>query len=187
MPEGIHKGWEFPTCQLRGHFLGHWLSAAAMHYQETGDEQIRAKADAIVAELAECQTENGGRWVGPIPEKYLYRIAAGKQVWAPHYTIHKVFMGLLDMYSLAGSELALQIAERFADWFYEWSGKYSREEFDDILDFETGGMLEIWAQLYGITGNPRYRELMERYYRGRLVDADGYKRQLLSMGVPSYG
>ena len=22
MPEGIHKGWEFPTCQLRGHFLG---------------------------------------------------------------------------------------------------------------------------------------------------------------------
>lgn len=171
MPEGIHKGWEFPTCQLRGHFLGHWLSAAAMHYQETGDEQIRAKADAIVAELAECQKENGGRWVGPIPEKYLYRIAAGKQVWAPHYTIHKVFMGLLDMYSLAGSELALQIAERFADWFYEWSGKYSREEFDDILDFETGGMLEIWAQLYGITGNPRYRELMERYYRGRLFDA----------------
>ena len=84
MPEGIHKGWEFPTCQLRGHFLGHWLSAAAMHYQETGDEQIRAKADAIVAELAECQKENGGRWVGPIPEKYLYRIAAGKQVWAPH-------------------------------------------------------------------------------------------------------
>ena len=87
MPEGIHKGWEFPTCQLRGHFLGHWLSAAAMHYQETGDEQIRAKADAIVAELAECQKENGGRWVGPIPEKYLYRIAAGKQVWAPHYNI----------------------------------------------------------------------------------------------------
>ena len=28
--EGMHGGWEFPTCQLRGHFLGHWLSAAAM-------------------------------------------------------------------------------------------------------------------------------------------------------------
>ena len=26
-------GWEDPSCQLRGHFLGHWLSAAAMRYQ----------------------------------------------------------------------------------------------------------------------------------------------------------
>ena len=27
--DDIHWGWESPTCQLRGHFLGHWLSAAA--------------------------------------------------------------------------------------------------------------------------------------------------------------
>ena len=27
-PEDIHWGWEAPTCQLRGHFLGHWLSGA---------------------------------------------------------------------------------------------------------------------------------------------------------------
>ena len=32
IPGDIHGGWESPTCQLRGHFLGHWLSAAAMHY-----------------------------------------------------------------------------------------------------------------------------------------------------------
>lgn len=25
----LHWGWEAPICQLRGHFLGHWLSAAA--------------------------------------------------------------------------------------------------------------------------------------------------------------
>ena len=24
----IHWGWEAPVCQLRGHFLGHWISAA---------------------------------------------------------------------------------------------------------------------------------------------------------------
>ena len=24
-PEHIHWGWESPTCQVRGHFLGHWL------------------------------------------------------------------------------------------------------------------------------------------------------------------
>ena len=143
--ENMHGGWEFPTCQLRGHFLGHWLSAAAIHYHATGDMELKAKADVIIAELEECQKENGGQWVGSIPEKYLYRIAAGKQVWAPHYTIHKVFMGLLDMYEYAGNQTALRIAGNFADWFYDWSAGYSREEFDDILDFETGGMLEVWA------------------------------------------
>ena len=168
--ENMHGGWEFPTCQLRGHFLGHWLSAAAVHYHASGDMEIRAKADVIVAELEECQKENGGQWVGPIPEKYFYRIAAGKQVWAPHYTVHKVFMGLLDMYEYAGNQTALRVAENFADWFYDWSAGYSREEFDDILDFETGGMLEVWAQLYGFTKKQKYLELMERYYRGRLFD-----------------
>ena len=43
--EGMHGGWEFPTCQLRGHFLGHWLSAAAIHYHATGDKEMKAKAN----------------------------------------------------------------------------------------------------------------------------------------------
>jgi DUF1680 family protein len=41
---------------------------------------------------------------------------------------------------------------------------------DDILDVETGGLLEIWAELYGITKEENYLTLMERYYRGRLFD-----------------
>ena len=168
--EKIHGGWEFPTCQLRGHFLGHWLSAAAMEYASTGDKELKAKADHIVDELAVCQKENGGEWVGSIPEKYLYRIAEGKTVWAPHYTVHKTFMGLLDMYRYAGNQKALEIALRWAKWFSRWSGQFTREEFDDILDVETGGMLEIWSELYGITGEPEHKQLMERYYRGRLFD-----------------
>ena len=61
-PEDIHGGWESPLCELRGHFLGHWLSAAAMHYEATGNEQVRAKAEEIVEELAACQKDNGGQW-----------------------------------------------------------------------------------------------------------------------------
>ena len=168
--EHIHGGWESPTCQLRGHFLGHWLSAAAMHYYASGNSEIKAKADAIVEELADCQIDNGGQWVSSIPEKYLYWIAKGKNIWAPQYTIHKIFMGLLDMYQYAQNQLALHIAINFSKWFYEWSGKYSREEFDDILDHETGGMLEIWVQLYEFTKEKMYLTLMDRYYRGRLFD-----------------
>lgn len=165
-----HKGWESPVCQLRGHFLGHWLSAAAIHYNMSGDMELKAKADAIVDELAECQMDNGGQWVGPIPEKYLYWIAKGKEVWAPQYTLHKVFMGLVDMYIYAENHKALEIADRFADWFLAWSGQFSREEFDNILDVETGGMLEVWAELLNITGKEKYKVLLERYYRGRLFE-----------------
>ena len=168
--EGIHGGWEYPTCQLRGHFLGHWLSAAAMRYTATGDREIKAKADAIVDELAACQQNNGGEWIGPIPEKYLDWIAQGKEVWAPQYTLHKVLMGLVDMYELAGNETALQIAVAFSKWFFTWTAKFSRKEMDDILDVETGGMLEIWAQLLAITGDPMYRTLLDRYYRARLFE-----------------
>lgn len=167
---GFMKGWEDSTCQLRGHFLGHWLSAAALRYEETGDGELKAKADAIIQELALCQKDNGGEWVCPIPEKYLHWIAKGKMVWAPQYTIHKLFMGLVDVYQYMELPLALEIADKLADWFYRWSGEFTREQFDNILDVETGGMLEIWVQLYAITGKDKYKTLMERYYRGRLFD-----------------
>ena len=169
-PKGIHGGWESPLCELRGHFLGHWLSAAAMHYEATGNEVVKAKADEIIEVLAKCQEENGGRWVASIPEKYLYRIGNKKPVWAPQYTIHKTFMGLLDMYELAGNEQALEIAIRFGEWFYDWSGRYNTEQFQRILDVETGGMLEIWAILYRLTQKNIFQELMDRYYRNSLFD-----------------
>ncbi len=169
-PKGCHWGWESPTCQLRGHFLGHWLSAAAKRFAATGDAEIKGKADHIITELARCQEENGGEWVGSIPEHYLTWITKGKKVWAPHYTLHKTLMGLWEMYALAGNEQALEILTKWAGWFHRWSGQFTREEFDDILDVETGGMLEIWANLYGVTGSPEHRELIERYDRPRLFN-----------------
>src|SRR5437868_4456303 len=30
-------GWEAPDCELRGHFVGHYLSACALMYASTGD------------------------------------------------------------------------------------------------------------------------------------------------------
>ncbi|MGH2346496.1 MAG: beta-L-arabinofuranosidase domain-containing protein [Chloroflexota bacterium] len=169
-PEGCHWGWESPTCQLRGHFLGHWLSAAAKRFAATGDVEIKGKADHIVAELARCQAENGGEWVGSIPETYLDWVARGKRVWAPHYTLHKTLMGLWEMYSLTGNEQALTVIKNWARWFHRWTGQFSRAQLDDILDVETGGMLEIWANLYGVTGSPEHRDLIERYDRPRLFD-----------------
>ncbi len=169
-PAEIHWGWESPTCQLRGHFPGHWLSAAAHLYANTGDSEVKGKADRIVSELARCQQENGGEWAGSIPEKYFDWIARGKRVWAPHYTVHKTLMGLYDMYALAGNEQALAVLTNWARWFHRWSGQFTRAQMDDILDVETGGMLEVWANLYGVTGREEHLDLVRRYDRPRLFD-----------------
>lgn len=163
-------GWEDPSCQLRGHFLGHWLSAAAIRYYEMGDKELWSKAYSIVEELEICQKDNGGRWVAPIPEKYLYWIGQGRSIWAPQYNMHKLFMGLVDVYKYMEIDLALTVADKLADWFLEWSDGYTREEFDDILDVETGGMLEVWAELLYITKDSKYEKLLKKYYRGRLFE-----------------
>jgi len=169
-PEGIHWGWESPTSEVRGHFLGHWLSAAARIYSVAADMEAKAKAEHIVAELARCQRENGGEWAGSIPPAYLEWVARGKRVWAPHYTLHKTLMGLYDMYALAGSEQALEILMAWARWLHRWTSPFTRQQMDDILDVETGGMLEAWANLYGVTHEQAHLELMHRYDRPRLFD-----------------
>ena len=48
-------GWESPTGELRGHSLGHYLSALSLMYASTGDAQFKQRADHIVGELAKCQ------------------------------------------------------------------------------------------------------------------------------------
>ncbi|HEX2911500.1 MAG TPA: beta-L-arabinofuranosidase domain-containing protein [Chloroflexia bacterium] len=93
-----------------------------------------------------------------------------KTTWAPHYTIHKTLMGLVDACRYAGNEEALAILKQAANWFYRWTGQFNREQMDDILDFETGGMLEVWADLYGFTGEASHLELLQRYTLHRLFE-----------------
>ena len=160
----MYWGWESPMGQLRGHFLGHYLSACAYMWAETGDAAIKQRADFIVSELARCQRINGGEWVGSIPEKYLYLMADGQPMWSPQYTLHKTLMGLYDMYAVAGNQQALEVLDKMADWMYRWTSEMiEKKKTSAILNGETSGMLEIWASMYGLTGKEKYRELMDRY------------------------
>ena len=168
--DDMHWGWESPMCQVRGHFTGHWLSAAARLAQCTGDKEVQARVDKMIDQMEVCQQRNGGEWLGSIPEKFLTFIAEDKGVWAPQYTLHKTLMGLYDAYTFAGSEKALALLTNCAAWFYTWTSEFSREQMDDILDYETGAMMEAWANLYGVTGDPKHLELMQRYERSRLFN-----------------
>ncbi len=165
-----HWGWETPGGQLRGHFLGHWMSAAAREVSTTGDAALAAKLQEVVTELERCQQENGGEWVWAISPRYLDRLSSGRTIWAPQYAMHKLLMGLVDTYREVDDDRALAIAEGAAAWLDRWSEGFDEQHFDDILDVETGGMLEVWADLLEITGDDRYRRLLDRYWRGRLFD-----------------
>ena len=114
----LHWGWESPACQLRGHFLGHWMSAAAMLSASDGDSELKEKLSKIVDELERCQIRNGGKWVGSIPEKYFKFMESEDYIWSPQYTMHKTLMGLVDAYRYAGIEKALKIADALAQVKY---------------------------------------------------------------------
>jgi uncharacterized protein len=79
-------------------------------------------------------------------------------------------MGLHEMFALAGNEQALDMMVSWARWFHRWTGRFSRAQMDDILSVETGGMLEVWANLYGITGTQEHLDLVQRYDRPRFFD-----------------
>lgn len=159
----LHWGWEAPICQLRGHFLGHFLSASSMIYASTGDIELKAKLDVIVSELARCQELNGGQWVGSIPEKYFKRLEDDDYIWSPQYTMHKTILGLLHAYKYANNQVALDVVNNLADWYVTWIDYLDKKNSKAFLKGEAGGMLEVWAELYEITSNEKYLNLANHY------------------------
>ena len=156
-------GWESPTIEVRGHFVGHYLSACALMYRSAGDNALRAKGDHMVAELAKCQKAIGTGYLSAFPATFFDRLEAGKPVWAPYYTIHKIMNGLLDMYQYCGNKQALTVAEGMADYFKTRTDKLSEARMDACLTDEFGGMANVLYDLYGMTGRPRYLALAHRF------------------------
>lgn len=159
----LHWGWEAPTCQLRGHFLGHWLSAAAKLIAAENDAELKVKLDKIISELARCQELNGGEWVGSIPEKYFTRLIKNLYIWSPQYVMHKTIMGLTDAYVYAGNTQALDILAHLSDWYIRWTEKAAELNPHAVYSGEEAGMLEVWAQLYQLTRDEKYLTLAKRY------------------------
>ena len=185
----LHWGWEAPVCQLRGHFLGHWMSAAARLVASENDEQLRTKLNFIVSELARCQKRNGGEWVGPIPEKYLDLLAEPEYIWSPQYTMHKTIMGLVDAYRFAGNKQALEIVDRLADRYIKWVERMKEKDPYITYKGESGGMLEMWAELYSLTGNEKYNTLIDLYKNSGLYSqlehsADGLSDDHANASIP---
>ena len=157
--------------ELRGHFIGHFLSASAQLYASMGDKDAKAKGDYMVAELAKCQQKLGpSGYLSAFPIEWFERLDARQPVWAPFYTIHKIMAGMLDMYQLAGNRQALEVLEGMSRWADDWSASKSEEHMQDILETEYGGMNEVLYNLAAATGNDRWARAGDRFTKKRFFN-----------------
>jgi len=161
-------GWEAPECELRGHYVGHYLSSCALMHAGTGDEFIAQKATELVTMLAACQAKDG--YLGAYPTTFYDRLRNHQQVWAPFYTYHKIMAGLIDMYQHTGNQQALGMAERMAGWADVYARSFADDDWQRVLLVEQGGMNEASFNLYAITGKTKYRDLAYRFEHHKIFD-----------------
>jgi len=170
-----YGGWEAPTGELRGHSVGHYVSACALMYASTGDARFKERVDTMVAGFAECQAALASKATRPgylsaFPESFLDRVEARQNVWAPWYTLHKIMAGLYDAHQLAGNAQALQVLTNMADWVTNRVGRLSEQKMQSVLGTEYGGMNEALANVYGLTGNPAYLTASEAFNQKSVFD-----------------
>jgi uncharacterized protein len=164
-------GWEAPDCELRGHYTGgHYLSAVALMYASSGDDALKANGNKVVSELAKCQGALRGGYLSAFPLEFFDRLREREKVWAPFYTLHKIIAGHLDMYLYCGNEQALDVAEKMAGWTAGYTQPLSYEHMQRVLGTEYGGMGEVLANLYAVTGKERYLEVAQRFDKKQFFD-----------------
>jgi uncharacterized protein len=174
------KGWEDPTCELRGHFAGgHFLSAVALASASSGNTALRSRGNELVAGLAACQKKIGSGYLSAFPTELFEHLAQGKPVWAPFYTYHKIMAGLLDMHTLADNPDALQIAESMGQWAQEFMGNFSVDQRQRMLRTEYGGMNEVLANLAAVTQKERYVDAAHLFEQPGFLDPLAERRDEL--------
>ena len=121
-------------------------------------------------------------YVGAIPrEDTLWaEVAAGRirshgfdlnGAWSPWYTVHKVMAGLLDAYLYCDNAAALRVVRGMADWTGRIVGHLSDSVRQKMLLCEYGGMNDVLANTYAITGDKKYLELSYKFYDKRILDS----------------
>jgi len=162
---------ESPANGWRGHYVGHFLSASAQMYAATGDVRIKAKADAMVGELAKCQKAVGDKgYLSAFPESGFDDLEAGRPAAVVWYALHKIMAGLLDVHESWGNAQALQVLEGMAAWTDWRTGRIPEAQMQRTLQTEFGGMNEVLANLSAVTGNPRYLVVAKRFDHHVVID-----------------
>ena len=176
-----YSGWECGF--IRGHMLGHYLSAASRMYAATGDQTYRDRTNYIVGELASVRprstrTDTWPRFRPLSFDKLEHDKLDPGGVLVPYYTAHKIMAGLLDAHHYVGNRQALEITVRMADYFQQRIEKLSPEQVEKIFRTDTqrnptnefGGMGDALVDLSAATGELRYLRLAQVFNRPWMVE-----------------
>jgi len=187
-----YGGWEdYPRRNLNGHSLGHYMTALALMYKTSGEQEFLDRLNYIVDELEMCQRADGDGYIGALPgakKVFEEEVAKGEissagfdlnGYWAPFYIMHKILAGLNDAYLLCGNEKALVISGNFADWISSVVNPLNDEDLQKMLHCEHGGINESYAELYAITGNEKYLETANIFYHKAVLDSLAGKTDIL--------
>ncbi len=161
---------------LDGHVGGHYLSALAAN-AATGDAECRRRMEYMVSELRLVLDANNGRseawcrnYIGGVPNSARVWTAFSKGdfgpyfgTWAPFYNIHKMFAGLRDAWLYGGSGQARELFLRFCDWAVDITAGLSDVQMEKMLGNEHGGMNEVLADAYAMTGSRKYLDCARRF------------------------
>jgi uncharacterized protein len=184
-------GWE--SQGLASHYCGHYLSAVAMMHAHTRDPRLARKVDYLLPRLAACQEANGradpefrGYCTGiPQSKPAFKRALAGaidvndsrsglrdpralysfrlNGLWSPWYTVHKIMAGLRDVWLYMGRGQARDVLLGMTDWAAQFPRRLSTAQMQTMLISEQGGMNEVLADVYAITGEATHRTLAEQF------------------------
>ena len=174
-------GWESLDCELRGHITGHILSGLAFLFASTGDIKYKRKADSLVKGLSEVQEAlNQDGYLSAFPQELINRNIRGDRVWAPWYTLHKIFSGLIDQYLYCDSKQALAIASEMGLWAYKKLQPLTPAQLTLMLRNEFGGINESFYNLYAITGKSEYKWLATFFYHNEALDPLKERKDILN-------
>ena len=172
-----YGGWE--SMEIAGHSIGHWLSAAALMYNVTGDLLLKEKLAYAIDELALVQSFDPDGYLSGFPRDCFDEVFTGEfrvdnfglgGSWVPWYSIHKIYAGLVDAYRLASCNKSKTVLVKLSNWADQGLSKLTDEQFQRMLICEFGGMNETMADVYQITGDKRFLKLAERFNHKAVLD-----------------
>ncbi|MEO8110914.1 MAG: beta-L-arabinofuranosidase domain-containing protein, partial [Ginsengibacter sp.] len=90
--------------------------------------------------------------------------------WVPWYNVHKMFAGLRDAWLYTGNDDSKKIFLKFCDWAIYITSSLTDAQMQSMLDTEQGGMNEVLADAYAMTGDKKYLIVAERFSHHMLLD-----------------
>ena len=187
---GIEEKEQYPGSNqpagTRPVYWDHYLSGISLMYAQSGDERFLERVNYMIDEIYMCHekmrdekkdrrpwrtqalnTISGGMITLDEPDELGFPWGGTSgNFW---YGIHKELAAFRDAYLYANNKKALKLYIEEADEIVDFVLNVNPDLFDDMLDLEHGGMNEVFADLYALTGDRKYIDVSMKFNHQKVV------------------